>query len=148
MENSIKNLLTTKNAENAEKTAPLFPFLNIFCALSTGRKNPIKTLITAESVESAEEVCLYLLSSVFSHGSQSNFCKFVRLSESKLQTSNKSSWAKRKGPRAVALAVQLPENLRFSVIPKRNSGSETRGAKRVKRTAYCRVVTPLANSDF
>jgi hypothetical protein len=86
MENSIKNLLTTKNAENAEKTAPLFPFLNIFCALSTGRKNPIKTLITAESVESAEEVYLCLLSSVFSHGSQSNFCKFVRLSESKNRT--------------------------------------------------------------
>ena len=89
--NPIKNLLTAKNAENAEKTAPLFHLLNIFCALSTGRKNPIKTLITAESAESAEEMCLCLLSSVFSHGSQSNFCKLVRLGESKLQTSNKSS---------------------------------------------------------
>ena len=90
MKNSIKNLLTAKNAEKAEKIAPLFPFFSVFCALSTGKKNPIKNLLTAESVESAEEVCLCLLSSVFSHGSQSNFCKFVRLSESKNSDFNPS----------------------------------------------------------
>ncbi len=35
-----------------------------------------------------------------------------------------SERSERKGHRAVALAVQLPENLRFSVIPKRNSSNK------------------------
>jgi len=42
---------------------------------------------------------------------------------------------KRKGSRAVALAVQLPKNLRFSVIPRCNSGS---AAKRAARCYTCR----------
>ena len=40
-----------------------------------------------------------------------------------------SERSERKGHRAVAITSQLPENLRFSVIPKRNSGSGTREAE-------------------
>ena len=49
----------------------------------------------------------------------------------------------RKGPRAVAITSQLPENIRFSVIPKRNSGEE---AQRPKRTEHRRAATRLSNS--
>jgi hypothetical protein len=65
-------------------------------------------------------------------------CKLALLSErtfiiKSILLSEQSEW---KGPRAVAITSQLPGNLRFPVIPKGNSGSETRGGK-------TRIITPF-----